>query len=54
MSAHFQESESLVLSLLGAPTAGDYHQVTLYTEILVLLSDTGQHGQTLLSVPKHS
>ena len=26
----------------------------LSTQVLVLLSDTGQHGQTLLSVPKHS
>ena len=28
--------------------------MTLFSEILVLLSDTGQHGQTLLNVPKHS
>ena len=25
-----------------------------FSQVLVLLSDTGQHGQTLLSVPKHS
>ena len=26
----------------------------MWSQVLVLLSDTGQHGQTLLSVPKHS
>ena len=49
-----KESEALVLSLLGAPTARNYRNMTMSSQVLVLLSDTGQHGQTLLSVPKHS
>ena len=49
-----KESEALVLSLLGAPRTCSYHHMTLCSQVLVLLSDTGQHGQTLLSVPKHS
>ena len=31
-----------------------YHHLTLCSQVLVLLSDTGKRGQTLLSVPKHS
>ena len=43
-----------VLSLLGTPTTPIYRNMTLWSQVLVLLSDTGQHGQTLPSVPKHS
>ena len=49
-----KESEGLVLSLLGTPATPIYRNMTLSSQVLVLLSDTGQHGQTLLSVPKHS
>ena len=49
-----KESEALVLSLLGAPTAPVYHHMTMSSQVLALLSDTGRRGQTLLSVPKHS
>ena len=49
-----KESEALVLSLLGAPTARSYHHMTMLSQVLALLSDTGRRGQTLLSVPKHS
>ena len=48
------ESEALVLSLLGAPRTGSYPNMAMSSHVLVLLSDTGQHGQTLPSVPKHS
>ena len=49
-----KDSEALVFSLLGAPTACNYHQVRMSSQVLALLSDTGRRGQTLLSVPKHS
>ena len=49
-----KESEDLVLSLLGTPTARYYHHMAMWSQVLVLLSDTGQHGQTLLSAPKYS
>ena len=49
-----KESEGLVLSLLGTPNQTIDHQLGMWSQVLVLLSDTGQHGQTLLSVPKHS
>ena len=49
-----KESEALVLSLLGAPTARNYPNMTICSQVLALLSDTGRRGQTLLSVPKHS
>ena len=49
-----KESEALVLSLLGAPTTPSYPNMTICSQVLALLSDTGRRGQTLLSVPKHS
>ena len=49
-----KESEALVLSLLGAPTAAVYRNMTMCSQVLALLSDTGRRGQTLLSFPKHS
>ena len=49
-----KESEALVLSLLGAPTAAVYRNMRWSSQVLALLSDTGRRGQTLLSVPKHS
>ena len=49
-----RESESLVLNLLGTPTTSIYRNMTLWSQVLALLSDTGRRGQTLLSVPKHS
>ena len=35
------------------PTAGNYHYIAMWSQVLVLLSDTGRRGQAPLSVPKH-
>ena len=51
---YYSTGLSLLFTILSAPAASFYPNMTVLPQVLVLPSDTVNDGQTRLSVPKHS